>query len=88
MRTLVGTGWELLVSELPTVRDLLRSGIFLREKSENDRRNDPVDQLVGDIYPGLVSQWSKANALFKPPVINAKLTVVTKLKQVWNQAVD
>ena len=74
LSTLVGKGRELLVSELPTVRDVLKYGIHLREQSEADRRNYPVDQLVADIYPGLILQWSKANALFKPPVINEKVT--------------
>lgn len=83
----VGNGQELLVSELPTVRDILRYGIYLREQCEDDRRNYPVDQLVGDIYPALIGQWRKANALFKPPVINEKVTIMSKLKDVWNQAV-
>ena len=41
-----------------------------------------MDQLVGDIFPGLIGQWSKANALFKPPVINEKVTIMSKLKEV------
>ena len=87
LSNLVGTRRELLVSELPTVRDILRYGIYLRDQSKDDRRNYPVDQLVGDIFPGLIGQWSKANALFKPPVINEKVTIMSKLKEVWNQAV-
>ncbi|KAK1894408.1 ADP-ribosylation factor 1 [Dissostichus eleginoides] len=87
LSNLVGTGRELLVSELPTVRDILRYGIYLRDQSKDDRGNYPVDQLLGDIFPGLIGQWSKANALFKPPVINEKVTIMSKLKEVWNQAV-
>ena len=68
------------------MRDILRYGSYLRDQSKDDRRNYPVDQLVGDIFPGLIGQWSKANALFKPPVINEKVTI-TKLKEFWNQAV-
>ena len=78
---LVVNGRELLVSELPTLRDILRYGIYLREKSEDDRRNYPVEQLVGDIYPGLICQWSKADTLFNPPVINEKVTLMSKLKK-------
>ncbi|KAI4806672.1 hypothetical protein KUCAC02_017487 [Chaenocephalus aceratus] len=81
LSNLVGTGRELLVSELPTVRDILRYGIYLRDQSKDDRRNYPVDQLVDDIFPGLIGQWSKANALFKPPVINEKVTIMPKLKE-------
>ena len=67
-----------MVSELPTVRDILRYGIYLRDQSKDDRRNYPVDQLVGDIFPGLIGQWSKVNALFKPPVINEKVTIMSQ----------
>ncbi|KAI4831651.1 hypothetical protein KUCAC02_001187 [Chaenocephalus aceratus] len=87
LSNLVGTGRELLVSEPPTVRDILRYGIYLRDQSKDDRRNYPADQLVGDTFLGLIGQWSKANALFKPPVINEKVTIMSKLKEVWNQAV-
>jgi hypothetical protein len=76
------------VSELPTLRDILRYGIYLREQSFDDRRNYEVDKLVSDIYPALVNQWSKANPLFKPPVINEKVTIMSKLKEVWKQAVQ
>ena len=77
LSNLVGTGRELLVSELPTARDILRYGIYLREHSIDDKRNYPLDELIGDIYPGLICQWSKANALFNPPVINEKVTIMS-----------
>lgn len=88
MSKFVGNGQELLVSDLPTVRDILRYGIFLREHSEYDRRNYQVDKLVGDIYTALIRQWRKANALFKPPIINEKITIISKIKNFWNQAVN
>lgn len=87
LNNFVGTGRELLVSELPTVRDILRYGIYLREQCGEDRRNYPVDQLLRDIYPDLIGQWSKANALFKPPVTIGKRQIMSKLKEVWDQAV-
>ncbi|ROT70079.1 putative leucine zipper transcription factor-like protein 1 isoform X2 [Penaeus vannamei] len=70
-----------------TARNILRYGIYMSEQSEDDRRNYPVDQLVGDIYPALTGQWNKANALFKPPVLNGKVAITPKLKVVWHQAV-
>ena len=75
------------MSELPTVRDILRYGIYLREQCGEDRQNYPVDQLLRDIYPDLIGQWSKANALFKPPVTIGKRQIMSKLKEVWDQAV-
>ena len=48
----VGTGRELISSELPTVRDMLRFGVLLREISEEDRRNYTTEQLIGDVMKG------------------------------------
>lgn len=70
-----------------TVRNILRYGIYLSEQSEDDQRNYPVDQLVGDIYLALTGQWNKANALFNPTVLSGKVTITPKLKVVWHQAV-
>ena len=78
MSNFVGTEMELLVSELPTVRDVLKYGIYLREQSLDDKRNYHVNTLVGDIYPSLIDQWSKANALCKAPVINKKCTILKR----------
>ena len=35
----VGSGQELIISELPTIRDFLRFGILLREKNLRDKIN-------------------------------------------------
>ena len=44
----LGTGQEFLVSELPTLHDVLRFGIFLREKRDY-QRNYTVKEMVKDI---------------------------------------
>ncbi|KAG7162599.1 hypothetical protein Hamer_G031249, partial [Homarus americanus] len=36
----------------------------------------------------LLHQWTKANALFKPPVINQCRTVELKLTKLWHKAVE
>ena len=71
----LGTGKELLPSELPTTRDLLRFGLLKREQSEEDKRNYTVDQLVKEMMSALVEQWQKANAQFQFPVINHPDTI-------------
>ena len=53
----VGRGKQLLPSELPTARDILRCGIFLRETSDQNKRDYTVDKLVTDMTPTLSSQW-------------------------------
>ena len=62
---MVGIGRELIPSRLPTNRDLLRLGIFLREQAEKDSRNYTVSEIIRDIIPFLLKQWAKANEEFK-----------------------
>ena len=83
---LVGTGRELIPSELPTARDILRYAVLKREQGE-DRRNYNIDELIRDVATEVVSQWEKANTLFTWPVINHCRTVTAKLKSLWLKAV-
>ena len=68
---MVGSGRELLVAELPTVRDLLRYGLYLRDISDTNRRNYTNDQLITDLMTGLLAQWKRASSKFSEPVINS-----------------
>ena len=87
MTTLVGSGRELIPSQLPTTRDVLRLGIYLRETAETDKRNYPVNILVRDIVPVLVAQWTKANAEFKFPVIIHHEALCGRVKRLWEEGV-
>ena len=51
MSNLVGSGKKICVSELPTARDMLRYGIFLREINDKNIKNYTVDHLVTDMLP-------------------------------------
>ena len=88
LSTLVGTGKELTPSELPTTRDLLRLGIFLRETNVENRRNCCSDDLVSDIVAQLLAQWQNANAQFKFPVIIHEVTLQKQIKKIWEQGVQ
>ena len=81
----VGSGRILLASELPTSRDLLRLGILLRGQSSDDHEL-PVSKLCQDILPILLGSWSKANALFKYPVIKHERTVLRRIENIWKSA--
>ena len=85
---LIGKGKELPVSELPTVRDMLRLGLFLREQNVKDRRNYTDKELVKDMVTPLLHQWTKANPLCMPPVINQRRTTEPKLMRLWHKAVE
>ena len=83
---LVGTGRELIPSELPTARDILRYAVLKREQGE-DRRNYNVDQLIRDVTTAVTAQWEKANTLFTWPMMNHRSTVTAKFKSLWVKAV-
>ena len=72
LSNLLRRGRDLLPSELPTQRDILRYGLLLREQSDNDTRNYSVSDLAKDIYPAILEKWKRANDLFKQPVINSR----------------
>ena len=89
---LLGTAEEFNQNELPTLRAVLRHGLFLQEKAQleedRDRRNFPLDQLVKDIRRDVVSLWSRANNLFQPPVIFADSSIERKIMVAWKTAVE
>ena len=88
LSSLVGTGREFLPSELPTYRDVLRYGVLLKERSEIDACHYPPIKIAKDIIPALLSQWIKANAEFKAPVIIHETTLVKKIKNILEQGME
>nr|XP_047145333.1 uncharacterized protein LOC124818441 [Hydra vulgaris] len=86
LRQYLGSGKELPTAELPTLRDVLRYGIFLRETSKLNRRNYSNSDLIQNIYNKISEKWQMASVLFVPPVISLKHNLVTRLKVAWNKA--
>ena len=82
----LGKGKLLHISELPTLRDVLRFGLYLQETSALDKRNYPVVNLMKDIYTEILKLWSNANALFTYPVIQHENTILSHLKENWELA--
>ncbi|ESN99415.1 hypothetical protein HELRODRAFT_162963 [Helobdella robusta] len=59
----VGSDRKILTSELPTVSDLLRYGILLKQLSKKDKIYIKKE-LAKDIMTALFDQWTKANSKF------------------------
>ena len=55
--------------------------------SDRDKRNIPVDELVTMMFSVLAGQWANANPKFKFTILNHEMTVMKKLKCLWEQAV-
>ncbi|KAG7172848.1 hypothetical protein Hamer_G028490, partial [Homarus americanus] len=64
------------------------TGHYVVEKNAKDRRNYTDKELINDMIVPLLHQWTKANALFKPPVINQCRTIELKLTKLWHKAVE
>ena len=82
----LGVGQELPLNQLPTLRDLLRYGIYLREVSHVDKLFYPIDTLVEDMMLALMAQWTKANAQLKHPILVHPDTIRKRLKTSWENA--
>ena len=63
---LIGRGKEFLTSELPTARDILQLGIFLKETHHIGSKY-LVNEIITDIYVQLHAQWMKANHMLDFP---------------------
>ena len=74
-------------TELPTLRVVLRHGIYLQEKKlleeGVDRRNYSIRQLSVDVTVEVVSCWQRANAQFRPPVIFQDKSIDRKIQVAW-----
>ena len=82
----IGKEKEFLASELPTARDVLQFGLFLKETDNRPASKYPVSELINNIYIQLHSQWMKANHLFAFPVIITEKAAKNKLKDLWSTA--
>ena len=82
-----GPGEPMSQTELPTLRGVLRHGIYLQEKKlleeEVDRRNCSINQMTKEIREAVVNCWQQANAQFHPPVIITNKSMERKIKVAW-----
>ena len=83
MTEFLGVPKVLNPSELPTNRAVLLQAILLRQPKmviDNiDNRNYSNQQLAKDVGLLVSSQWSKANAKLKPPVIIKEYAIVKRI---------
>ena len=89
--SILGHGEAMLTTELPTLRAVLRHGLYLQEKElvleDRDRRNYPVALMSEELALELVSIWQRANAMFKPPVIFTSKSILRKIQVriIWSR---
>ena len=84
-----GPGCDFLPSEVPTLRDVLRKGLLIREgkmlEDGGDRKNYPVRPMIEELVSSIHDQWQKSNVKFAPPVVTNYKTLVNRLLNVWEK---
>ena len=84
----LGSGKELLLSELPTLRAALRQGIKFQEDRVTAKTNYPDKEITLDVAKSVENQWLKANSeLVSPKVISLK-SLQRSLEKDWKKAKD
>lgn len=76
----------MLPSELPTLRDVLRYGLLLREQGGENVKNYPAITHAKDFYPKMLEKWELANSCFVVPILNSRVTVMKKIEENWEKA--
>ena len=76
----LGSPADLCYSELPTLRQCFRYGMFLKEKSVNKMHVRPMCQ---DIFSAVQKVWKRANSRIK--LVSEKYAI-DKLVREWNDA--
>ena len=93
----LGGSRALILSELPTLRCILRQGLLFQERkilSEYKSSNSimqtliTVKELSSKMAETVISQWLRANVEFSPPVVITAKQLEVKLKGFWETARD
>ena len=79
---LVGTGKDLIISELPTLRSAIQLGILLKEE-----KFQALENIFGEVAKRIIEQWGKANAKLKQPVILHERSVKKKFEKFLYMAI-
>ena len=61
MSDLLGPGKEFTLSELSTLREILRYGIWLRIENVEDQRNYNNKEIAKDIVGKVLEQWARVS---------------------------
>ena len=71
---------ELIPTEVPTLRDVLRYVIFLQrfqsEKLIFDLANNAADRVI--------EAWTRSNFMFSPPVVITKKAIMGRIQRAYN----
>ena len=85
----LGSGQELITSEVPTLRAVLRKALLVQEEfvreQDGDKRSLPVKEIMKVTCKEVMDQVVKSNCEFSPPVILTPLALQIRLEKAWNK---
>jgi hypothetical protein len=89
LRDLVGTSNPLPQTDLPSLRDLLRAGIYIKEINSTSPKQHSISDLSQELADLLISVYSKANIQFVPGQnMFPRKTIIAKIQRDWKAAID
>ena len=89
LRELVGSSQPLPQTDLPSLRDLIRAGIYIKEMSLTNPKQISVYDLSQELTDLLISIYSKANIQFFPGQnMYPRKTIINKITKEWKTVID
>ena len=72
-------------TELPTIRDCLRYGLFLRETSPEYSSNQSTMGMLEKVLEQIKVRWKRANFKFQPPLTAQDKSILDRLSSLWEK---
>ena len=80
----VGNSAELPEGQLPTLRDVFKQGLLLRERAINDYRNYSNKDLAIDLSAMILKSWLKVNVLLDTALLQDR-TIATYVEEMFRK---
>ena len=89
LRDFVGPGKTLPPADLPSLRDVLAAGIYLKETAVSKAKQKDIKSLSHELTDLVMSIYAKASKEFIPGVnMIGRESLVVKIERDWRKALD
>ena len=80
----VGKSAELPEGQLPTLRDVFKQGLLLKERAISDYRNYTNKELAIDLSAMVLKSWLKVNILLEKVLLQDR-TIITYVEEMFRK---
>ena len=88
----IGTGKEMLETEVPTLRAALRKALLIREErvtlNETYSKQINMGEVMDNVVEDVIRLWQRSNVKFVPPVIIQPHSIRMRLLTAWDKFCD